>query len=169
MVDRSYHGYTRATPIATDTSCLSISAVTQGKPIALQNFFAHPTTDTNNRKQVELIRESYPEVGKREGEDGGLNKSKTCKRRSDKTQPSTRWIVYISIITHGSPTSGWHDHSRNPRHPIRQVGQCFVYAAMTLRHIVSTVYEGTTGGLNDAIENNHLGVLTTAPWYAHWH
>jgi hypothetical protein len=28
--------------------------------------------------------------------------------------------------------------------------------------------KGTTEGLNDAIENNRLDVLTTGPWHAHW-
>ena len=82
--------------------------------------------------------------------------------------PSTRRIVDIFVITHGSPTSGWHGHSNDPRHPIHQVGQCVVYAAMTLCHVVSAAYEGTRGGLNDAIVNNCLDVLTTAPWHAHW-
>lgn len=77
-------------------------------------------------------------------------------------------MVDIFVTTHGSPTSGWHGHSRNPRHPIQRAGQCFEYVAMTLCHIVSAIYEGTTGGLNDAIENNRLDVLTNAPWHAHW-
>jgi hypothetical protein len=106
-------------------------------------------------------------VGKRDGVDGGLNKSKTCKRRSV-MMPSARWAVDIFIITHGSPTSGRHGHARNPRHPIQQEGQYFVYVAMTLRRIVSAVYEEATGGLNDAIKNNRHDVLTTAPWHVHW-
>ena len=83
--------------------------------------------------------------------------------------PSARWIIDIFVITHGSPTSGWHGHLNDPRHPIHQVGRCVVYVAMTLCHVISAVYKGTRGGPNDAIVNNRLDVLTTAPWRAHWH
>lgn len=148
------------------------SAATQG--IALQEkTFAH-VTDPNSKKSKTKqtaggqIRKSYPEAEKREGVDGGLNRSNTCKRRSVKTL-LVNGRRDLSIITHDSPTSGWRGHSKNPRYPNPQVGQYFVYVATTLCHIVSAVYRCPAGGLNDVIENNHLGVLATAPWNARWH
>jgi hypothetical protein len=157
--------YINATPIAADTfqSCLF------GRHPGHQPFKKNICT-RNRSQQIEKarqVRKSYPEAEKREGVDGGLNKSNTCKRRSVEIL-SVKRAADFSVITHDSPASGWRGHSKNPRYLNPQVDPCSVYVATILSHIVSAVYGCPTGGLNDAIKNNRLGVLTTAPWCAHW-
>jgi hypothetical protein len=159
--------HSNATPIAADTSRVCLFGRHPGHCPSRKNICTRDRSQ-QQKKTAEQTRKSYPEAEKREGVDGGLNISNTCKRRSVKTL-LVNGQRDLSIFTHDSPTSGWRGHSKNPRYPNPQVGQCSVYVATTLCHIVSVVYGCPTGGLNDAIENNHLGVLATAPWNARWH
>lgn len=83
-------------------------------------------------------------MGKREGVDGSLNKSKTCKRRSRKVLSTRKRAAYVPQTTHGSPTSRGHPGLRRLNQP---VGRCFACGAMTLNDGVNVTQGDPMGGL----------------------
>ena len=63
-----------------------------GKPITVQEERYTPISDLSiyqNKNTIMMVKR-YPEAGKREGVDGGLNKSKTFKRRSSEVLSAKR-------------------------------------------------------------------------------